>query len=523
MKKRVPVIIIPLVSLLINAADGVAASWYVDNAVSAPGNGKSWKTAYSRFSDIKWENVQAGDFIYISGGPSGGTKTYTESWSVGASGTAGNPITIAVDAANAGHDGTAVFDYDAHGDTATVDAITINNRRYITINGNVNGQNHIAIKNLRNIESNPHGVGEGSNHANCITGRGNTVIIIDHIDFINCNNPVRLGGGSPGNEIMHSNFMQVRGDTAILLEAGANTWDANKIHDNYIELLQNSASPPGEVKAHYGGPDGIQTSSGMSIYNNTFRYTTTTVYTSTQHPDILQVQGNYIKIYNNEFINIADAGIDYDCYANSTPHDVWIYNNLFRIVELIDTYPEYFRFYLSMDRPFISITNFKILNNTFVDNTGANHTGYTAVRFNGFRKSNPTGSGNEIKNNIFYNCGSGSQYPNILIAASAGFTDASFSFDANIYYNNTKVPYIHYNGTLYPVAEWIPAREPHGKTETPSFVSYFLNDANNDLHLTPTDKVAKHAGISLNNYFNEDKDGKPRPQGSAWSIGAYEQ
>jgi hypothetical protein len=518
MKKRITILIFALAFTLVNAQ---AAKWYVDNAVTSSGNGQSWAKAFRQFSDIVWSNVKPGDVIYISGGKSGGTKTYTESWSVGASGSTGNPIIITMDATSASHNGTAVFDYDSHGDTATVDAITLNKRSYITFNGNVKGQNHIAIKNLRNVESNPHGVGEGSNHANGFAGRGNKAIIIDHIDVINCNNPIRLGGGSPGNEIMHSNFLQVRGDAAILLDGGSNTWDANLIHDNFIELLHNSASPPGETKAHYGGPDGLQTSSGVSIYRNTFKYCKTSVYTSTQHPDILQLQGNFIKIYDNEFINIADSGIDYDCYANSTPHDVWIYNNLFRIVQIIDTYPEYFRFYLSMKKPLTSITNFKILNNTFVDNTGSNQTGYIALRFNGFNNTNPTGSGNEIKNNIFYNCGNGSQYQNIYIAASTGFTDASFTFDANVYYNSSKAPHIYYNGTDYAADKWIAAREPHGKTTAPTFVSYSPNDANNNLHLSPKDKVAKGSGVSLRGYFAEDKDGTKR-QEKGWSIGAYE-
>ncbi len=435
----------------------------------------------------------------------------------------GHPVTIAIDAADANHNGTAVFDYDALGETATEDAITMVNRHYITINGNVKGQNHIVFKNLRNITGNPHGVGEGSTEANCITGTGNSNIVIDHIDFINCNNPIRLRGGGAGNEVMHSNLKEVRGDVAIMIDGGANRWDANKIHDNYIELLYNTAAPPNQANSRYGGPDGIQTSSGMSIYNNTFRYVKTSVYTSTQHPDILQIQGNFIKVFNNEFINIADSGIDYDCYSNSTPHDVWIYNNLFRIVELIDTYPEYFRFYISMDRPLTSITNFKILNNTFADNTGANHTGYTAVRFNGFRKNNPAGSGNEIENNIFYNCGNGSQYPDILIAHSNGFTDDSFTFDANIYYNNNNSAFIQYNGTGYSASEWIALKEPHGKTDAPLFVRYSPNSADNDFHLAPGDKTAGNSGISLSRYFNDDKDGKPRPQGSGWSIGAYQQ
>ena len=54
-------------------------------------------------------------------------------------------------------------------------------------------------------------------------------------------------------------------------------------------------------------------------------------------------------------------------------------------------------------------------------------------------------------------------------------------------------------------------------------VSYSPNDANNYLHLAPTDKAAKDAGVSLSSYFTTDKDGITHPQGSAWDIGAYEQ
>ena len=145
-------VLFALAAIVFVAGDAQAVSWYVDNAVAASGNGQSWATAYKNFSNITWSSVHPGDFVYISGGPSGGTKTYTESWSiVSASGTAGNPITIAVDAANASHNGTAVFDYNAKGDTATVDGIFFANNSYITFTGNVNGQNHIAFKNLRNI------------------------------------------------------------------------------------------------------------------------------------------------------------------------------------------------------------------------------------------------------------------------------------------------------------------------------------------------------------------------------------
>lgn len=498
---------VALAAILSGAGDARAASWYVDNAVAASGNGGSWATAYKNFSNIGWSGVHPGDFVYISGGPSGGTKTYTESWSVGASGSSGNPITITVDAANASHNGTAVFDYDALGDNATVSGIALSGRSHITISGNVNGQNHIALKNLRNITN--------RTAATSIYGDGITAVIIDHIDITNCNNGLALFSGTAGTEIRYSNLTQIRGDAAIAVGADGTTWDEVRIHDNSIETLDNDSC---------GGPDGIQPYGGMSAYRNTFRVSATSVITSDQHPDMFQLQGNFNKIYDNEFTNVGDSHIDYDCYNNKTPHDVWIYNNLFHIVQVIDPYPEYFRLYNSSSNSMTSITNFKLLNNTFVDNTGfdnGKNVGFVTVRFNGFN-SNPSGSGNEIKNNIFYNCGNGAQYQNIYIAASTGFTNASFSFDANVYYNSTIAPHIYYNGTDYSAAGWVAAREPHGKTNAPAFVSYSPNNANNNLHLASTDTVAKDAGISLSTYFTDDKDGVVRPQGPAWDIGAYE-
>jgi len=56
-----------------------------------------------------------------------------------------------MDAANANHNGTVVFDYDAQGDNANTDGIFFANNSYIVFTGDVNGQNHIAFKNLHNI------------------------------------------------------------------------------------------------------------------------------------------------------------------------------------------------------------------------------------------------------------------------------------------------------------------------------------------------------------------------------------
>ncbi len=323
MKRRVEVLLIALAAIVSVVGDAQAASWYIDNASASSGNGQSWATAFKKCSNIVWSNVHAGDVIYISGGPSGGTQTYTESWSiVGASGAAGNPITIAVDSANASHNGTVVFDYDAKGDTATADGVFFANNSYITLTGNVDGQNHIVFKNLHNIVN--------RTVSRCIVGYNNTGIIFDHIDITNCNNGISVSFTGTGNEIRFSNFTQIRGDAALSVGADGTGWDEIKIHDNYIETLVNHTPPPGQ--SNYGGPDGIQCYGGMSAYKNVFKVSNTSVYTSSQHPDMFQLQGNYLKIYGNEFVNVGDSHIDYDCYNNSTPHDVWIYNNLFRIV-----------------------------------------------------------------------------------------------------------------------------------------------------------------------------------------------
>ena len=182
--------------------------------------------------------------------------------------------------------------------------------------GNVDGQNHIAFKNLRNI------IDRTVSH--CIVGYNNTGIIFDHIDVTNCNNGISVSFTGTGNEIRFSNFTQIRGDAALSVGADGTSWDEIEIHDNYIETLVNNTPPQGQ--SSYGGPDGIQCYGGMSAYRNTFKVSNTSVYTSSQHPDIFQLQGNYLKIYGNEFINVGDSHIDYDCYNNSTKAPYIYYN-----------------------------------------------------------------------------------------------------------------------------------------------------------------------------------------------------
>ncbi|MDB6111214.1 MAG: hypothetical protein JWR69_2964 [Pedosphaera sp.] len=484
-----------------------AANWYVDNAAGGTvHNGTSWASAWTSFGSVVWgaSGVKAGDTLFISGGAT--SKTYTESWSVGASGTAASPIRIALDAANPAHNGTVIFDYNAQGDTATLNGIACL-RSYVTFDGNVGGACHLVVANLRNILDRYAAIGL---YADASTG-----VVIDHLASTNCNNPIRLASAK-SFRVSHCNLRQVRGDAAITAAGSSGSWDANLIYSNVLEILWNQAVPAGKSTA-YVGPDGIQCGSGVSIYGNTIVEAKTSLYTSDQHPDMMQATGNYLKVYANEFVNVGDSVFDYDCYGNANPHDVWIYNNLFRITTPIDGYPEFFRLYASFNAV-SSISNFKLLNNTFADNNFQ----YRTIRFDTYGAS-PTASGIEIKNNLFYNCGGGSgSAPVIYVENSSGFTSSSFAFDGNLYYNASTTPYVNFRGTAYTAAAWVGANEPHGKTSPPKLVSYTLNAPGNNFHLQATDTVAKDAGLSMAAYFNTDKDGTARPQGTGWDIGAYE-
>ena len=473
------------------------ATWYIDGTVGGGShNGTSWPNAWSSFDTVNWSGIHAGDTLYISGGSS--SKTYTEPWTVGVGGTSGNPITIGIDAANPSHNGTVIFDYNACGDGCTATGLTLN-QNYVTLSGNVNGANHIQIINLRNTSASRSTIG--------IYGSSNIGVTIDHFTFTNDNNPIRFDYAN-GVTVRNCSITQLRGDAGIAMNASVGTFDNNLIYGNYLEPM---------VNVGIGGPDGIQGSSGISIYNNTIKeVTSTAIITSQQHPDMMQITGNYIKVYGNDFINVGDSVFDYDAWANGTPHDIWVYNNIFRIVTAIDLYPEYFRMYCSSGK-FISITNVKIMNNTFIDNNDdANN-----IRMDTFRGT-PTATGIEIKNNIWYNAGRGASTSAFSIDDSAGFTSSSFSFDANVYFQNSGTTSIRFRGVVYPATNWIAANEPHSTTAQPLFLSYSPGNINNDLHLKSGSAVAVDQGVSLAPYFTTDKDGVSRPQGADWDIGAYE-
>jgi hypothetical protein len=482
-------------------ASSLGAVWYVDPAATGSKKGTDWPNAWTSFSGVVWgsSGVKSGDTLYISGG------TYANaSLTVGASGTAGSPISIS-SSTDSGHNSPVVFEYDSQGDQCSTTYAFIASHSYIVFNG-------LRWQNLRNILNRYNGY--------CLYGSGSG-IVVQNCTVSNCNNGFNISGTA--NVMAHCTLQAIRGDAGITF-GSSGSWGANLIYSNSIECYVNTTVPSG-VSGRYVGPDPLQVSSGVDIFNNVIResFPASTVYTSTQHPDTVQCIGNYVRFFNNEVINIGDSGFDYDCYANSNPHDVWIFNNVYHMTQhAVDNYAEYFRLYCSTSQQIQSINNFKIFNNTYVDNQDDQRTMWIANADGSVPFSySITASGNEIRNNLYYNCGTTTPYDSIwLIANSSGFTSNSFQFNNNIYYaSGTR--YVNILGSGYTTtATWIASHEPNSTTAQPNFAAYTTYNAASDFHLGPSDTVAIGKGVNLSSYFTTDKDGNPR--GTTWDIGAYQ-
>ena len=143
-------VILGLGLLAFSVTNAYPTLWYVDPAATgSTHNGTSWSTAWTSFSSIVWgsSGVKAGDTLYLSGGST--SQTYTSTLTIGASGTASSPLTIALDATNSAHNGMVIFDFSALSPKCTANGIVLQ-QNYVTINGNVSGAAHIMITNMYN-------------------------------------------------------------------------------------------------------------------------------------------------------------------------------------------------------------------------------------------------------------------------------------------------------------------------------------------------------------------------------------
>lgn len=430
----------------------IAANWYVDNAVGTSGNGQSWASAFKNFSNITWSGIKPGDTLFISGGTT--SKTYTSPLNIGASGTASSRITVRV-GQDAGHTGTVIL--------AGV-PISSAYQNYITIDGSVGTNSRIQIKDVTDASK---------DNGWAIQAGGVVGTQVRYVTITNCNNGINLTY-SDLYEIDH-NAITIKGDAGIRSYANpAPGFDRDFIHHNSIYSLDYTG---------VGGPDSIQLGSSTNVYNNDFYAVKSTASIPGQHPDTLQLGGRYEKIYGNTFHNVGDSNIDFDS-GDGNIRDVYIYNNLFHMDQKIDDYPDFIRMYSTM-APINTFSNVKIMNNTFIDDTGNNSGQIMGFGFGG---GTGAGSGNEIKNNLAKGTGS------MGINKDTGGGSWTASWGNNIYPTSI-------------------ALDPSETVGVPSLDASFVP--------TASDTLARDHGTTLS-YFSTDKVGTARSQGAAWDIGAYE-
>src|SRR5579862_1290966 len=276
-----------------------ATTWYVDSTVSASGTGTSWATAWKALSNIT--GVKAGDTVYISGGPSGSSQTYSVSSWAPAGGTSASPITYQI-GQDAAHNGTAIFSGSG------------------TWFG---GANNVIVSG---------DAGDGGMHFSC-TGYGTAANINGdsylRISYVNLGN--NLGDGIDGQGVnqfqldhCYAYVSSANADHFMSVGMNGTTWDQNLIHDCAIYI-------PHQAGASGDGADGFQISgTGFTLYNNlVVGYDTT--YTAGQHQDGWQaLLGSYIKFYGNTFLNIGNYALFADAYYGGFSH-IWVYNNIFLI------------------------------------------------------------------------------------------------------------------------------------------------------------------------------------------------
>ncbi len=505
--------------------------WYVNSSATGLNNGTSWQDAWRSFADVQLKNpyracgaptgcLNSGDTLYISGGPSGSSRTYS-----GISYTSPQGVGFVFDV---GHEETARYattradgikirpGQDAgHNGKVIIDAggqvgIGANNSQYVTIDGEYNGQRNIVIR----------------NSSAGITVVSSNDAIIRYVEIDNVSSiAISAGQTQRGGEIAYNYIHQVRGEAAINCNGTNNEqgspnhgYDKMLIHHNEIQLNRwdPSLEPSRNAAADGIGPDGIQGCYGLSFYNNYIYHKPGMLAPRSQHPDMIQSGGAYLKVYNNVFENMTDSAVDFD---SPFVGKVRIFNNIFKST-LYTGIPSGIRMYSSGTwGPFTSLDDVYILNNLFVD-TGYSERGGSPI---GFGAGSVTASNIHILNNIFYNSGHSNYGSLINSAASSGFTHSDFDIGYNLVDAGL-------HGTTNIILDGTAFTQHHPLSGKPAWVSYSEASPSNNFKLTGSDTFAIDKGTNLTNLCSviglselcADAENKPRPSVGAWEIGTYE-
>jgi hypothetical protein len=414
----------------------MAATYYLDCAVSSSGNGQSWATAWKSLANIT--GLNAGDKVYISGSSS--CSTYSTSQWTPINGTTSNPITYQV-GQDSGHNSPVTITLTGapglSGSGGTLQGIVISGLYNSAINMSINGLLGAA----------------GSVAWNGV-----------QLTYLTMNNTIIEGTTFQNFRLDHCSAVVPAGSDHFFTSsasAGLIGYTSNTVDDNLIELYQMN-----DGSGH--GTDGFQWLENVSFYNNTL----VTLFNSTQngqHQDGIQTSGSYLAIYDNYFENFGNYPIYGDLFGNSAH---WrIYNN----VSVGGTLPlQHFALGFENTGGF-TLNDVLVANNTIYSSPS----GPLCVSLGGGASGNNV-TNSYIVNNICY--GSSVQ----SIPGSGGSITVS-----NNAQGTSGLTFV--NTSLYPNGNWeltsgATAAIGQGINPVPSYITnVFDNDKNNNTRVNPWD------------------------------------
>lgn len=442
------------------------ATWFVDSRATGLGNGTSWANAWTNVSNIS--GVTAGDKVYISGGASGSSQTYTLSaaWNP-PSGSARNRITYQIGQDSA-HNGLAIFN---GGGGAT----WLGSPSYVNIIGDAgDGRRHFQVTGC-SILITPSYSGSTPSfdqlrlaYIECTNGLG----VAGNVCF-------RNNGGATRIEIDHNHWLVgIVGTRNLmvfhnLVDSG---WDSSLlIHDNTFVV------PYSTTELLWGCTCCFIDGGGASFYNNLVLGFPMSGNGGNHMTGWQSGAGSHFKVYNNTFVNMGNMSVYGEAWEGSNPtyRDVLVFNNLCMVTDpLLNTsYPCGILF-----KPNVTpalFTNVVIANNLAADIVNramalCNDEGFSNITFTNCR----------LENNITVNCPFGITTDN----------------------NTTSI--IDHNAVL---------SASNGASEFVNYSTY--GGTNNNFHLSSGASTLIGQGTNLSAYFATDRDGNLR--GLPWDIGAF--